>query len=267
MPIAVRQPRANRRTDHNTGAALSGVVALAFAGVLAVLPASTAFAQDRPLAERPVPTIRVQGEGKAAVAPDMAIVNMTVLREADTARAALDANNAAMAEVLAAMKAEGVAEKDLQTSGFSIRPRYSQPPRRSDGSSEAPHIVGYSVSNTLSVRMRDLGKLGGVLDRAVTLGVNAGGDIAFTSAEPEPIIAKARAGAMKDAIDRARTLAEAAGVKLGPILEITENYVAPRPAPMARARLMAAEAPNAVPVATGESTYSVMVNVAWEIEQ
>ena len=249
---------------------LPAFVALALGAATAAAPLGTptrAQAQERPLAERPLPTIRVQGEGSVAVAPDMALVNLTVLREAKTARAALDANNQAMADVLAAMKAEGIADKDLQTGGFSVQPSYTQPPRKSDGSSEAPRIVGYSVSNTLSVRLRDLARIGAVLDRAVTLGVNSGGDITFANAEPGPIVERARAAAMKDAIGRAKTLAEAAGVGLGPILEISENYVSPRPAPMARDKMMLEMAADAVPVATGESSYSVTVNVAWEVKQ
>ena len=96
------------------------LAATAFAAALSsALPARAA--------DEPTPRISVSGEGEATAAPDMALINLTVLREADTARAALDANTAAMAEVLAAMQAAGIAETDLQTSGFSIQPRYVYP--------------------------------------------------------------------------------------------------------------------------------------------
>lgn len=262
-PASPRLPVLPLRTPRGVGPLLRAV---ALGMALVAVPTGMAAAQDRPLAERPVPTIRVQGEGKISIAPDMAIVGLTVIREAETARAALDANNAAMAEVLAAMKAEGIEDRDLQTSGFSVSPRYTRPARNSSGTVAPPKIAGYSVANALSVRLRDLSRLGAVLDRAVTLGVNSGGNISFGNVDPDPIIEKARAAAMKDAIDRARTLTEAAGVELGPILEIGENYNSPRP--MAMARMAAADtAAESVPVATGESTYSVSVNVTWEIAQ
>lgn len=257
-----RMPRPARMT-------LLPVIALAALSALAA-PSwpGGASAAERPLAERPLPVIRVQGEGEVFAAPDMAIVTLGVLREAKTARQALDDNNAAMAEVIKAMKAEGIAGKDLQTSGFSIQPRYYHPPRKSDGEVGPPQIVGYAVSNNLTVRVRELGKLGAILDRAVTLGVNTGTGISFTNADPAQFIEKARAAAVKDAAGRAATIAGAAGVSLGQLLEISENYTQPRPVPMARAKMMVeAMAADAVPVEAGESSYTVNVQASWEILQ
>ena len=130
---------------------------------LATAAAMPAFAQD----QAPKPgVISVSATGKADVAPDMAILNLSVMREAETARAALDANTQAMATVLADMKAEGIDERDLQTSNFNINPRYFYPKRQKDGAQEPPKIVGYVVTNALTVRVRDLGKLGTILDRS-----------------------------------------------------------------------------------------------------
>jgi hypothetical protein len=247
-------------------ASLRIAVLAGFAAMATVLaePAA-AFAADRPLAERPLPVLHVEGEGRASVAPDMAIVSFGVVREAATARQALDDNNSAMAEVVKAMKDEGIEARDLQTSAFSIQPRYTPPPRAGSGDQEPPHIVGYTVSNNLTVRVRDLSRLGAILDRAVTLGVNSGGNIQFTKADPTAIIAGARAAAMKDAAARAATLADAAGVRLGQILEITEGSVPPRPMPIARAKMMLESAPASVPVESGENTYTVTVQASWEI--
>ena len=166
--------------------------------------------------------ITVTGEGVAKKAPDMAVITLTVLREGETARAALDANNSAMGSVLSAMEADGIAEKDLQTSGFSIQPRYSTP---SDNKKkpQAPEIVGYQVSNTLSVRIHDLSKVGDILDQSVSLGVNQGGNILFTNEDPSQAMSEARKGAMADAIAKAKALTDAAGVTLGPISRITEQ--------------------------------------------
>lgn len=215
-----------------------------------------------------VSTIRVSGEGEVAIAPDIAAITVGVVREAKTARAALTANNSAMTKVLAAMKAQGIADKDLQTSGFNISPRYYYPPREKNLPQKPPKIVGYTVTNNLSVRIRDLEKVGEILDQVVTLGVNTGGNIQFMNDDPKAVLKQARKAAMADAIDKAQTLAGAAGVNLGKILEISENSRIPRPVPMAKARFAAqAMVEDSVPVASGENTYHVTVNVNWEIEQ
>src|SRR5690606_28872402 len=112
-------------------------------------------------ARQPVPRIVVVGEGEAAVAPDLAIVTLSVLRESDTARAALDEANKAAAEVIAAMKEAGIEARDLQTGGLQINPRYVYP---QNGGEEQPRIVAYQVTNTLTVRVRDIAKVGEIVD-------------------------------------------------------------------------------------------------------
>ena len=218
-------------------------------------------------AEEPAARIIVSGEGEATATPDMAVISLTVLSEADTARAALDDNNKAMAEVLASMKAAGIADKDLQTAGFSIQPRYIYPDQ-SKSEPEQPKIVGYSVINTLSMRIRDLSKLGEIVDQAVTLGVNQGGDITFVKDDTSALLEEARKKAMENAIAKAKTLTAAAGVATGRILEISEQSFQPQPIPMMRAEMaMAKGAADAVPVAAGENAYRVNVNVTFEIKQ
>lgn len=230
-----------------------------------LLAATPAFADD---AKPPEPgVISVSGEGVAAAAPDMAVISLSVLREAETARAALDANNAAMTEVLAAMRAEGIAERDLQTGAFSIQPRWLYPEIR-DGQSEPPKITGYSVTNTLSVRIRDLAKLGGLLDRSVSLGVNQGGDVLLTNDNQDKIRDAARVDAIAKARAKALQMAEALGVGLGRITQVSENSYSAPPLPMLRAEMaMAAKSDSSVPVAAGENEYRVTVNVTWEITQ
>ena len=214
-----------------------------------------------------VPRILVSGEGSSELAPDMAILVLTVTREAETAREALDANSAAMAEVLRAMKAEGIAERDLQTQGFAIQPRYHYPAPRSSGDREPPRIIGYTVRNRPSVRVRDIGKTGAILDKSVTLGVNEGGNITFTNDDPSSAIAEARTAAVKDARRKADTLAAAAEVETGRILEISEQAFVPRPMPMVNAEMAMSRAADAVPVATGENSYRVTVQISFAIEQ
>jgi len=198
----------------------------------------------------------------------MALVSVGVVREAKTARAALDENNQAMASILAVMEKEGIADKDLQTSGFSIQPRYFYPKRKSNGEQPAPEITGYIVSNNLDIRIRDLSKTGEILDLVVTLGVNSGGNIRFLNEDTAGILKKARISAVKDAIEKARTLAQAAEIELGDILSISENANRPGPVPLARARTFAVQEDAAsVPVAGGENNYNVNVQISWEIKQ
>jgi uncharacterized protein YggE len=218
-------------------------------------------------AGEPEPSINVSGEGEAGVAPDMAIVSLTVTREGKTAREALSANNRAMEEVLAAMRKRGIEDRDLQTSNFNIQPRYTQVTRTASGERPAPRIDGYTVRNGLTVRVRKLADLGEILDQSVSLGVNEGGGVQFTNADPSKAIEEARVSAVKDAMARAQTLAGAAGVKTGRILSLSEQSYMPRPAPMMRAASFAEAASDSVPMAAGENSYRVNVQLSVAIEQ
>lgn len=217
--------------------------------------------------QEPYPRIVVSGQGSADIAPDMAVLQLTVTREAETARAALDANSAAMAEVLKALRDEGIAERDLQTTNFSIQPKYVYPTQKSQAEDRSPRIVGYTVRNGLSVRVRELGKLGGIMDKSVTLGVNEGGNILFTNDDPAAAIAQARVHAVTDAMDKAKALAAAAGVKLGKVLALSEQSHQPGPVPMMKGEMMMARAADSVPVAAGENSYEVTVNMSYGIVQ
>ncbi|MGA1802541.1 SIMPL domain-containing protein [Rhizobium sp. HT1-10] len=212
------------------------------------------------------PRISVSGEGQAAVAPDMAVVTLSVVKQSKTAQDALDQDNKAMGAVLATLKNAGIAERDLQTSGFAIQPQYNYPPAK-DGQQAPPELVGYQVTNGLTVRVRDLGKLGGIIDQAVGLGVNQGGDIQFVNDKPEAVLEAARKDAMANASAKAKTLAEAAGVKVGRVIEITENAVRNAPQPLMRPMMLKQASDSAVPVAAGENSYDVTVNVTYALEQ
>ena len=229
--------------------------------VLAAAPAAATLAQDR---DRREPVIVVTGQGDAAVAPDLAIVNLSVTETAKTAREALDANNKSMSAVLKGLKDQGVAAKDLQTAGLSIQPQYSYP-QNENGTPKPPVLNGYTVTNGLTVRVRDLAKLGAIIDQSVTSGVNQGGDIRFTNDDPSKAYEEARIEAVKNAAAKAKTLAEAAGVKLGRVIEVTESVPDSEPRPMMRMQ-MAKEASDAVPVEAGENTYSINVSVTFAID-
>lgn len=244
-------PRRNRSL-RRVSALLAGVI---------VATAAPAIAEELPPA-----SLSVSATGTANVAPDMAVLNLAVQREGKTARLALNANNKAMGEVLAAMREAGIADRDLQTSNFNIQPRYFYP-KPSRGEQKPPKIVGYVVHNALTVRVRKLDELGAILDRSVTLGVNSGGGVSFTTDNPDAAIEAARKDAVKRAIAKAQTLTEAAGVRLGRLVDLSESSRrAPRPQPMARLKSAAAR-DESVPMAAGENSYSVSVNMRWALEQ
>ncbi len=232
------------------------LVVLTAAAALALPAVASAANSER------TPRIIVSGEGEAVLAPDIAMLSLSVMREAKTAREALDANNDAMASVIAAMKAAGIADRDLQTDGIQISPRYNFS-QKDDGSQQS-ELIAYQVTNTLSVRVRDIDKTGEILDKAVSLGVNQGGGIAFTNDNPAAAMTEARKKAVADAIAKAKTLAEAAGASVGKVLEISDQNVRPAPMPMSiRSFDMAAAK---VPVQAGENSYQVQVNVTFELK-
>ncbi|MDJ0614416.1 MAG: SIMPL domain-containing protein [Rhizobiaceae bacterium] len=214
------------------------------------------------------PTISVNGVGVVSASPDIAIVNVGVMREEKTAREALNANNAAMARVLNELTSIGIEARDLQTSNFNIQPKYVYPKRKANGEQPAPEIVGYFVSNNLTIRIRDLEQTGTILDKIVTLGVNSGGGIRFTNEDTETLLTQARESAVKNAIAKAQTLTSTASVGLGKILSINESSNTPRPVAIHQARSLAVqEDAGSVPIAGGENEYRVNVSITWEIEQ
>ena len=173
------------------------------ASALAAL-AMPAFAEDAKL----VRSIAISGHGEVRGRPDLAVVTIGVLRTADTARAALDANNAAMAEIIAALKTAGISANDIQTTNFSVNPRTSY----GASGSEPPKVQGYDVSNNVTITVRKLETLGAVLDQAVSTGSNQINGVAFAFAKPEPMTDEARKLAVADARRKAQLYVTAAGV-------------------------------------------------------
>ncbi len=228
---------------------------------LAILTACTAApqaaAQSNDASAR---TITVNGEGRASAAPDMAIITIGVQTQGPTAAAALRENSTAMSATIKQLSDLGIADKDIQTSGLSINPRYDYEKNRSN-----PPIVGYSASNTITVRLRDLDKAGGVIDQAVQSGANNLGGISFTFSEPQPLYDAARRDAVRQARATATLLADEAGVSLGRLMTIQDGYVSsPSPRPQMARMEMAAD--SAVPIAAGESSVTASVSLVYEIQ-
>ncbi|MGD9868960.1 MAG: SIMPL domain-containing protein [Hyphomicrobiales bacterium] len=210
--------------------------------------------------DRPRRSVTVTGQGEVNARPDMATVSTGVVTEDQTARAALDANTAAMTKLIASLKAGGVAAKDIRTSNFNVSPVYTQPKERN----ERPRIDGYRVSNAVTVAVRDLEKLGPILDSVVGDGANQAGGIQFGFADPDALEQQARKAAIADAKARAELYAAAAGAKLGKVMTIAETGYAP-PRPYAT-RALAKEAAAPVPVEAGEQAVTASVSVTWELE-
>jgi uncharacterized protein YggE len=221
--------------------------------LLAATPA--AHADDKPEKRR---TITVSATGDVDVIPDLATIASGVATEAETAKAALASNSAAMQKVIAALKASGIADKDIQTSSLRIEPRYTRPRE-----GESAQIDGYRVTNQVQVVVRDLDKIGDILDQLVTLGANQTNGLSFEASKAETLRDDARKEAVANAKRRAELYAAAAGVELGEVLSIDEGGGGDAPQPvMHMARAMKAS----VPIERGSETLSAQVTITWALK-
>jgi uncharacterized protein YggE len=224
----------------------------ALAAALAILPAA---------AQEPGPparTVSVTGAAEVEAVPDLATVSAGVDTQAETAAAALAANSAAMTAVFAALEASGIERRDMQTSNLSLGAIWE--PYR-DGE-QPPRVIGYQASNMATVRVRDITKVGAVIDAVATAGANRLNGVAFEVADPRAAIDRAREQAVEDARARAELYARAAGVTLGPVLTISEP-IAPSQPFFARAADSMEAAP---PIAEGTVALRAEVNKVFGLE-
>jgi uncharacterized protein YggE len=208
--------------------------------------------------DQPPAFISVTGEAHISVPPDLAQIDAGVTSEAKTAREASDANNAAMGKVLLALKGAGIDEKDFQTSRLSLQPQYSVAKQGSPAT-----VIGYRASNRVTIRLRDVTKVAGVIDTLVGAGANELGGINFMVSQASKLLDDAREQAVADARRKAEIYAKAAGVTLGAPISISEGGAVQ---PLFRAGKMAAPM-AAVPIAQGEETLSITVGMTWAIKQ
>lgn len=225
---------------------------LAAALAAAIALAAPLHAQEAP---RPSATITVTGEGRISVRPDMATLTLGVETTGESANTALAENSAATGKVIEELKAAGIAARDMQTSNLTLGPRWEQ------AEGKPPRIAGFVAANMVTVTVRDLPKLGTVLDAVARNGANTFQGLAFGLTDPRPREDEARRAAVSDALARAGLYADAAGVKLGPVLSLTEGG-GPMPRPMMR---MAADVAS-VPLAEGEVDVSASVTMEFAIE-
>jgi uncharacterized protein YggE len=218
-----------------------------------------------PLAAQTVParTLTIAGNAEVHSAPDAALISAGVVTESDTAAAALKANSVAVAKVVDVIRMSGVEAKDLQTAGLALDARMYRPDKPS--ATDKPRIIGYTAANQLTVRVRDLGKLGDLLDKVAAAGANRIDGIQFIISDQEGLLDEARRKAVADAKAKADLYAQAAGVTLGKLMSLTEETAAPAPRPMGRAMAASPAASIPVPIEAGEMTLSVRLRVTWSL--
>lgn len=208
-------------------------------------------------AEEPARRIAVTGAGQVEAAPDMAVITLGVRQEDKEAQVAMRATSAAVAGMLERLAEQGIAARDLQTRELSLTPVWSE---RSGSGAERRQITGFEAANTVVVRVRDLDALGGILDAVLAEGANDFNGLRFDLQDPAPLAEEARRRAVADAMARAKLLAEAAGVALGPVLSIDE-----RGGVMPKAEMAMRMSTAGAPVAAGEVSVTANVSMVFAI--
>ncbi|AQQ67998.1 hypothetical protein Mag101_10385 [Microbulbifer agarilyticus] len=208
---------------------------------------------------RPTGTlVSISAQGEASRVPDIASISAGVVTEADDSKAAMQANAKQMEQVMQAIKDAGIDNKDVQTSGISLMPRYDYQPNRER------KIVAYQARNSVSITVRELDDLSGVIDALTAEGANQIHGPSFSIDDPEPLRAEAREKALKMAQTRAEAYAESLGTKVRRIVSIAEGSHGGMPRPMMRAEAAMADSAS-TPVAPGETSVSVHLELVFEL--
>jgi hypothetical protein len=230
-------------------------IALALAAPLAAQAGSEAKGPD-------VPILTVSGSGQARVAPDEATVRLGVVAQAPTAREAQAKVNRAAGAVLDAIRKLGVPAERVQTTGLSLSPQYAS----GSSGSQGPRITGYQASNTVTVGVEDLAKVGPVIDAGLASGANNLDGVDFGLRNDGAARAAALTDAVRSARAKAEALARALKVRLVEIVEVAEGGVSVSPQPMPyRGRIAMAETMTPTPVSAGEVGVDASVTLRWRI--
>ena len=205
--------------------------------------------------------LSVSAQAEATRVPDVATVSAGVVTQAADANAAMQANAKQMDGVMRAIRAAGIAERDIQTSGISLHPQYRY------AENQPPVITGYQASNTVNIKVRDIARLGKVLDALVASGANQVNRPSFEIDEPEAAYDEARREALAKARARANMYAETLGMRVRRIVSIDEGGGFQPPMPMPMMAMSRAEKGVAydTSVSPGETTLSANLNVVFEL--
>lgn len=233
---------------------------LALSAALAALLTTPALAAPQGMSCGPMSgpsRLTVTGEGQARIAPDMAMVQLGVTSQAESAAAAMEQTSQQQQAVIEALTGAGIDAAQIQTSGLNLNPlmRY--------GEGQAPEVTGYQASNLVSVRVSDLPRLGEVLDAIVTAGANEINGITFSREDGAEALDEARREAVADARRKAEVLAEAAGLTLGPVMTLRDQQTGGGgPRPLMR---MEAAMADSVPVQAGEMEMTALVEIEYAL--
>lgn len=233
-----------------------------FAALFAAAALSAACSAQAQTSDAAEPgKLYVSAIGEVVRAPDVAIVNASVIANGRTAKDAMAEQREAMNDVVAALKRAGVKERDIQTSSFQLYPNYVY-----DQSRQEQRLTGYRASNSVQVTLRDdIDDAGATLDALVEAGINDIGGVSFGISDREAAEDEARKLAIEKVKARAQTYAEAGDINLGRILEMREQTFRPYGGPEAIV-VTAARADSApTPISGGEFAVSVTVNAVYEI--
>ncbi|MEH6673416.1 MAG: SIMPL domain-containing protein [Sulfitobacter sp.] len=223
-----------------------------FAAILCAGFASGALAQQAPQG------ITVNGQGVVSIAPNTATIRLGVSERAASAAEAMAQTSEKVRGILDQLDSLKIAGLDRQTSGLYLRPVYDNGSR----SDTTPvQVSGYEAGNTVSVTVRDLSKLGQLLDAVVAEGANDFNGLQFGLQDNEAALEQARKDAVSDAMARAQQLADAAGVKLGKVISMSETSQGFRPMEMRSAQMKSMD----MPIETGEVDVSAQVSLQFEI--
>jgi uncharacterized protein YggE len=239
---------------------LAFVITALVAGAVLLSACGTPAAQSNVAA--PTRSITVVGQGKASGAPDVAHINIGVETSGASAQEAVNANRAQMTTLLEKIKAAGIADKDIQTSNFSIYTDSNKPEGLPSGNAGAEGIT-YRVTNQVNLTVRDIAKLGDVLDQAVSAGANSVYGVSFEVDDPSKLEATAREKAVADAKVRAETLAKLNGVSVGEVLTVSEAVGGVGPL-YERASVVGLG--GGTPIPPGEFEVNVSVQVTYAIQ-
>lgn len=237
---------------------------ISLVGIIALAACSATSGGTPSVNNMPTRTVNVIGFGQVYVTPDVAYVNIGVQNQGDSVTTVLDDNTAQAQGIRTALTALGVADQDIQTSGFSVYPNntYDQTGKG--------QITGtyYVANNMVYVTVRDLSKLGKILDATVKSGANIINSITFSVLDQSKALEQARQLAVEDALSQAQQLVDLTGAKLGPVqyISISSSQV---PIPIYEGKGgggYPALITSSVPVSSGQMTISVNVNITYEIK-
>ena len=232
---------------------------LACSLALGSLSMTTASAQSAPTQAAPTDgtLLSISASAEASRTPDIATLSTGVVTQAADANGAMRANSEAMNRLVAAIKAADIADRDVQTSGINLNPQYRY------AENQPPVITGYQASNTVNLRVRDLRRLGAVLEALVASGANQINGPTFEIDDADGVQDEARAAALKKAQARAEVYAASLGMRVRRIVSISEGGGFQPVRPMMAMRAMAQD--SAPPVSPGETTLTANLDVVFEL--